>query len=184
MAMVGPSRRKSVTVIPQTATPLLDAFTFDAAIAQSESHPGEVFTHPLQSGDEGISDGVYIGSPEFSVTGLSANTTAEPLLGFLPFSGGLERDRAISAVDLLLQIRALKIPVTVLCSWRAPMRNRWPRIVDLDRNQESGNTIGVSVQFSKMRIVQLGVAAQQQDSDILAIGQQVVELSQLPAFGL
>jgi len=62
------------------------------------------------------------------------------------------------------------------------MYNRWPRVVDLQRSQESGNTIGATVEFVRMRIAQLGVVAQQQDSDILALGQQVVELSQIPAF--
>jgi hypothetical protein len=136
----------------------------------------------VQSGAEGITDAVYIGSPTFSVTGLSANTPIVPLLGFLPFSGGIEADRMISAVELLLQIRSLRIPITVLSSWRKPMKNRWPVVVGLERNQESGNTIGVSVNFVKFRIVQLGVIPQQQDSDILAIGQQTVELSQIPAF--
>jgi len=43
MSLVGAGRRKSVTVIPQTATPLLDAFTFDATTSQGESHSGEAF---------------------------------------------------------------------------------------------------------------------------------------------
>lgn len=182
MSTLGPGRRKSITVIPQTPTPLLDAFSFDAVISASESNPGEAFQHPVQSGAEGITDAVYLGSPTFSVTGISANTPIEPLFGGLPLSGALNPDRMVSAVELLLQIRALRIPVTVLCSWRRPMRNRWPVIVDLERNQSSGNTIGVSVNFVKFRIVQLGVVPQMQDSDVLAIGQQIVELSQIPAF--
>ena len=182
MATIGPGRRQSVTVIPQTATPLLDAFTFDAVTSMTEDHPGEVFSHPVQSGAEGITDAVYIASPTFSVTGISANTPIVPLLGFLPFSGGIETDRMISAVELLLQIRSLRIPITVLCSWRRPMRNRWPVVIGLERNQESGNTIGITVNFVKFRIVQLGVVPQMMDGDILAIGQQTVELSQIPSF--
>lgn len=181
MAVVGQGRTQSVTVIPETASPLLDAFTFDLTSSMKISYPGKAFPHPVQNGVEGITDAVHLESPVFSVTGITANTPIVPLAGFLPFSRPLtDATRMTTQLGLLLAIRELKVPVTVLCSWLPPLRSRWPEVVDAERNTESGTTIGVSVNFVRMRIVTTSLVPALQDSDIVALGSQTVEFGPLP----
>jgi hypothetical protein len=163
-------------VIPQTATPLVDAFTFDVVESMRISYPGQVFRHAIQNGVEGIVDAVQLDPPVVSITGLLGNmpiispTGSQPLALLNPLG-----DRMTTLLELLLFIRALKIPVRLVCSWLRPLTDRWPSVVDAERTSTSGNTMGVTVNFDKTRIVNSLTIPVQQDSDLVALGEQVVE---------
>lgn len=81
MSFTGPGRRVSLTIVPQTARGLLDAFRFDAILTMSESHPGQVFKHPVQLGVEGITDAVYLDSPSLQANGVVGDNPVELLAG-------------------------------------------------------------------------------------------------------
>lgn len=187
--------QKSVTVIPQTDSPLLDAFTFDLTENVQITYPGSAFRHPLQNGNEGITDAVHLDSPELQVSGVLSDTPITPIAGIpgpLQIALGLggfgasvqpgTPGRKTSLLELLLRIREAKVPVTVLCSWLPPLRNRWPETVDAARGKEQGNSLTVSVRFPRMRIVTTGVIPALQDSDIVALSQQTVDIGAVPAF--
>jgi hypothetical protein len=184
VAITGQGRRRSVTVIPQTTTPLLDAFSFDLTESVQITYPGSAFRHPLQTGDEGITDAVHLDAPDLQVEGITANTPITSLAGLLPFSLGpvafADGDRMTSMLELILAIREAKVPVTVLCSWLRPLYDRWPETINASRGKDDGNTIRVSVRFVRMRMVTTQLIAAVQDSDIVALGQQTVEFGPVP----
>lgn len=180
MSFTGPGRQTSITVIPQTARGLLDAFRFDAILTASESHPGQVSKHPVQLGVEGITDAVYLDSPSLQATGVVGDNPVELLAGLFGVVSFGTTDRAISLYEQLLSLRAQRVPLTVLSSWRPPLANRWIETVDATRDQSSGNTIGLSVVFTKMRLAVTQVVPSQIDSDVLLLAQQTIDISAVP----
>lgn len=157
--------------------PLFDSFTFDLVSSMRVSYPGRVFAHPVQTGVEGITDAVILDPPTMSVSGVTANTPIISPTGVEPLSliSTATGDRMITLLDLLLRIREAKVPVGVLMSWRAPLWNRWPVVVDAERNTDSGSTIPITVNFEKIRRVTSQLVPSMQDADIVALGQQSVE---------
>ena len=180
MSFTGPGRQRSITVIPQTPRGLLDAFRFDAILTASESHPGQAFKHPVQLGVEGLTDAVYLDSPTLSATGVVGDNPVELLAGLLgPVTFGTT-DRAISLYDQLISLRAQRVPLTILSSWRPPLANRWIESIDATRGAQSGNTIELSVSFVKMRFAVTQVVPSQIDSDVLLLAQQTIDISAVP----
>ena len=214
MSFTGPGRQRSITVIPQTSRGLLDAFRFDAILTASESHPGQVFKHPVQLGVEGITDAVYLDSPTMQATGVVGDNPVELLAGVsaidiaearrirrrqearlfiqqqflrqgleveaVPFGTDQPTNRAISLYEQLLSLRAQRVPLTILSSWRPPLANRWIESVDATRGAQSGNTIELSVSFVKMRFAVTQVVPSQIDSDVLLLAQQTIDISAVP----
>lgn len=165
-------------MIPITRTPLLDAFRFDLTRSMSINYSGTSTPHPTQTGAEGPVDQIIIDPPSVSVTGVTANTPVTPLAGLSDFfiqALELNSERMISLTELIVAMHQQKILCVVLCSWHRPLYNRWPGVVDLSRDQNSGNTINKTVTFNKIRQVQTGVVPALQDSDILALAQSRVE---------
>jgi hypothetical protein len=214
MSFTGPGRQTSITIVPQTSRGLLDAFRFDAILNVTESHPGQVFKHPVQLGIEGITDAVYLDAPSMQATGVVGDNPVELLAGVtaidiaearqirrrqearlflqqqfllqgleveaVPFGSDQPTNRAISLYEQLLALRAQRVPLTVLSSWRPPLANRWIETVDGTRDQNSGNTIGLSVTFTKMRLAVTQVVPSQIDSDVMLLAQQTIDISAVP----
>jgi hypothetical protein len=180
----------------------------------TESHPGQVFKHPVQLGIEGITDAVYLDAPSMQATGVVGDNPVELLAGVtaidiaearqirrrqearlflqqqfllqgleveaVPFGSDQPTNRAISLYEQLLALRAQRVPLTVLSSWRPPLANRWIETVDGTRDQNSGNTIGLSVTFTKMRLAVTQVVPSQIDSDVMLLAQQTIDISAVP----
>ena len=178
MATTGQGRRVSVTVVPNTDSPLRDAFRFDLTRSMSISYSGTPTPHPVQTGAEGPTDMIVIDPPSVSITGVTANTPVQPLAGlsdFLIQALELNTDRMVTLTELIAALHRQKILCTVFCSWHRPLRNRWPMTVDLSRDQSSGNTINTAVQFAKIRQVTSETVPVLQDSDVQALAQSRVE---------
>ena len=175
MATNGQGRRQSVTLVPQTATPLLDAFTFDLTRSMKVTYPGRLTEHPAQSGGS-INDFYIVDPPVVQVSGIVANTPVTTLAGNLPaFAAQVNGDRMATLRDLLVQLHNLGTLLTVLSSWNPPLYNYIAEVVDTSRDAASGNTIPITVNFKDFRIVESLVVPAVQDSDILALGQSTVE---------
>lgn len=178
MSFSGPGKITSVTCVPDIpGQELALAFRFDAILQATDQHDGQVFRHPIQTGGEGITDSVYLDPPVFSCNGIVGD---RPISFLAPF--GLDsRDRAINLYDHFLKLREAKVTMTLLMSWRPPMRNRWPKSVQGSRDQQSGNTINMSVMFEKLRFAQTQVVPAQVDSEILLLATQTVDLGTVPS---
>jgi len=178
MSFFGPTRRKSVTIIPQTGdAELLGSFTFDAVTSATETRSGSVFRHPIQQGIEGITDAVRRDPPTFECDGVVSDNPTDFLTGDV-FGG--PTDRAISLYDHLIELRAAEVPLTILTSWRPPMFNRWPPSIVATRTSETGAAIEISITFERLRIAQVGVVPSQVDSAILLLAQQEVDVGVTP----
>lgn len=168
--------------MPQTATPLLDAFTFDLTRSMKVTYPGRLTDHPAQSGAS-INDFYIVDPPIVQVSGIVANTpvtmlagSRNPAFGAPPITGArINGDRMTTLRDLLVQLHDLGIVVTVLSSWNPPLYNYIAEVIDTSRDANSGNTIPVTVNFKDFRIVESLTVPAVQDSDILALGQSTVE---------
>ena len=170
MAVFDFAKPSSVTVIPQTPTPLLDAFRFDAATAVARSHPGSVFRHPVQSGREGITDAVRIDPDVLSITGIITDTP----VSFITFPAP---NRAARMYDLLQKMRELRIALAVATSWTGLLSNRWISEFTATRSNTTGAAIEVTMTIEKLRIVRTMLVPSQLDADIALLGMATVSVS-------
>ena len=164
--------------MPQTATPLLDAFSFDLTRSMTITYSGTATSHPVQNGAEGVTDMIVIDPAAVSISGVTANTPAIARAGF---SGRLlavlavNTDRMITLTDLIVSMHEMKLRCTVYCAWHKPLFDYWPGTVGLTRDQSSGNTIPTTLTFTKIRTVNSMTIPTMQDSDVLALAQSRVE---------
>jgi len=164
--LLGARRVRTVTLIPETPTGAQEAWSFDLVTDMSETHPGQAFRHPLQNGEEGITDGVTYGPPELSVTGLLTDTPAN---FFIPREGG-----SVSAYQALISMRAQGVPITVVTSWAGTGKSRWPEVITGQHGAAQGASISVTANFVKFNIVKLQLTSAELDSDVQLLGSQEV----------
>ena len=155
---------RSITILPQTPTPLLDSWRLDAAVSVSRSHPGEVSRHPVQSGREGITDAVRIDPDTISVSGVITDTP----IAFGAFLEG--RERAARMYDLLQQLRDQRQALTVVGSWFPRLQNRWIKEFTATRTATTGRAIEISMTIEKLNIARTQLTSQQLDADIQLLG--------------
>jgi len=169
--LLGAGRIRTVTVIPETITGPAEAWSFDIATDQSESLPGQAYRHPLQFGQEGITDGVRREPPEFVVNGLASDTPIKSLSS-VRFTG------AAQLYDQIKIIRAQEVPLTVITSWAGVLSSRWIEVIRGTHNTSNGASIVISLNFVKMRLNFLQLVPAQVDSDVLLLGSQTVQAQQ------
>lgn len=162
------AKPSSVTIIPQTPAPLLDAFRLDAATAVARSHPGSVFRHPIQSGREGITDAVRIDPDVLSITGIVSDIP----LGLVAVA--TPEGRAARMYDLLQKMRELRIALQVATSWTGLLRDRWISEFTATRNSATGAAIEITMTIEKLRVVRTIMVPQQLDADIALLGMSTV----------
>ena len=162
----------SVTVIPETAAPLLDLFRLDAATAIAWSFPGGVSRHPVQSGREGIVDAVQIDPDVLQVTGVITDT---PLAFDLLIT---EIHRASAMSDLLIKLRAQRRPMKILTSWTGALSSRWISSFTLTRNTASGGQIEVTMTIEKTQIVRTQIVPSLLDADVQLLGVSTVTVGE------
>jgi hypothetical protein len=167
------AKPSSVTIIPQTPTPLLLSWRLDAATAVSRQHPGQVFRHPIQSGREGITDAVQIDPDVLQISGILTD---------LPISLGAfltPPDRAARMYDLLITLRRQRQALSVITSWTGELRNRWISQFTATRGQTTGAAIEISMTVEKLRIVRTQLVPQQLDTDIQLLGMSTVSVGEI-----
>lgn len=169
--LLGFRRIQTVTVIPETPTGLAEAWQFDCVTDMSESNPGQAYRHPLQNGQEGITDGTRLEPPEFSVDGIVVDNPIRFLLP-RPSQG------AVSLYEQIKSIRERQIPVAVVTSWAGVLRNRWPENITGSHGAGDGASIRVSINFVRFRLVTTMLVPVQVDSDVLLLGSQTTSISQ------
>lgn len=162
----------SVTIIPQTPTPLLDSFRLDAATGVSRTFPGAVSRHGVQSGREGITDSVRVDPDTLAVTGLVSDLPLS-LGAFIAAPG-----RAARMADLLEQLRAQRSALRVVTSWTGALDNRWISQFSLTRGATTGRAIEITMTIEKLRIVRTRLVSQQLDSDIQLLGTSTTEVGE------
>jgi len=169
--LLGNQRVRTVTIVPETPTGYAEAWEFDCVVNMSESNPGQAYRHPLQNGQEGITDGTRLEPPEFSVDGIVTDT---PVRYLLPKS----HQGAAALYEQIKAMRARQIPLTVITSWAGTMRSRWPEVISGSHGAKDGASIGITINFVRVRIARLQLIASQVDSDVLLLGSQSVSISQ------
>lgn len=171
MSLLDLGRTVSVTIVPDTVAPILNAFRMDAALSVTQSNPGSVFRHPVQSGREGITDAVRIDPDVLTVTGIVSDIpTSLAAIASPP-------KRAARMYDLLVKMREQRIPLLVITSWTGVLANRWVSQIDATRSQTTGGAIELSLTIEKLRIVTTGLVPAQVDADVLLLGMQTVNVS-------
>jgi hypothetical protein len=162
---------RSLTVIPQTPTPLLDAWRLDVVTSISIQYPGEVFRHPIEAGREGITDGVQIDPPAISVTGLLNDfPLAFEAIATAP-------DRAARMADLLEKLRAQRKALTIVSSLTGLLTDRWIKDFTVTKSSASGSSLEITMMIEKLNIARLQLVPQQLDQDIRLLGMAVVATS-------
>jgi hypothetical protein len=161
----------SVTIIPQTPTPLLDAWRLDACTAISVQYPGEVFRHPIEAGREGITDAVQIDPPPILITGI---------LNDFPLSFEAivtAPDRAVRMADLLAKLREQRKPLTIVSSLTGMLTDRWITNFTVTKSSASGSSLEITMMIDKLNIARLQLVSQQLDQDIRLLGMSTVSTS-------
>lgn len=173
--LLGIRRIQTVTIIPEPAElRLAEAWQFDGVMEMSEANPGQAYRHPLQNGQEGITDGTRLEPPEFQVDGLVTDTPIRYLLP-RPHQG------AVALYEALKTLRNRQIPVAVITSWAGVLRNRWPENVTGSHGAGDGASIRISISFVRMRLVTTQLVPAQVDSDVLLLGSQTTVVTQTAA---
>jgi len=165
------NRLQTVIVVPETPGGERDAWQFDCVVNMSESNPGTAFRHPLQNGQEGITDGTRLEPPEFQVEGLLTDT---PVRFLLPS----EHPGAVALYDQIKEMRRRQIPLTVYTSWAGLLTNRWPETATGSHGAQDGGSIRLSLNFVKFRLVRTQLIPGQVDSDVLLLGSSTVTITQ------
>ena len=165
---------RSLTIIPQTPTPLLDAWRLDACTSVSVQHPGEVFRHPIEAGREGITDAVQIDPPSLAAAGILNDFP----LGFEAIATA--PDRAARMYDLLVKLRDQRKALTVITSWTGLLRDRWIKDFTVTKSSASGSSLEIAMTIEKLNIARLQLVPQQLDQDIQLLGMSTVAV----AFGV
>lgn len=174
-------RIKTVVVIPQTPLGLAEAWQFDVVTDMSENNPGTAFRHPLQNGQEGITDGTRLEPPEFSVEGVCTDTPVRflspRLIGIL---SGILRPHpgAVALYDQIKEFRSRQVPCTVITSWAGVLTNRWPEVIQGSHGAADGASIRMSINFVRFRLVSTVPIPSLIDSDNLLLGAQTTVLTQ------
>jgi hypothetical protein len=171
--LIGPKRIRTVTVIPETPDGLAEAWSYDVVTESTETNGGQAFRHPLQNGQEGITDGTRLEPPEFSVGGITTDT---PVRSLIPV--GDEHPGAVALYEQIKAIRARQIPVMVMTSWAGTLLSRWPEVITGSHGAADGGSIQISINFVRFRLVFSQLTPQQVDSDVALLGSQTVQQTQ------
>lgn len=172
--LIGPTRIRTVTVIPETPNGLAEAWSFDVVTEMTETNGGQAFRHPLQNGEEGITDGTRLEPPEFSVGGITTDT---PVRFLLP-NENTGHPGAVALYEQIKAIRARQIPVQVVTSWAGTLLSRWPEVITGSHGPADGGSINISINFVRFRLVFSQLTPQQVDSDVMLTGSQTVQQTQ------
>lgn len=159
------ARLRTVTIIPEVPGGLAMGFawSFDSVQEMTETNPGQAWRHPLQNGQEGITDGTRLDPPEFQVSGLLTDTPIRSLLP-RPHPG------AATLYEAIKLMREQQIPVAVLTSWAGVLRNRWPEVISASHGAADGASIRISINFVRFRLVSPVLVPVQYDSDMALLG--------------
>jgi hypothetical protein len=164
--LLGFNRVRTVTVIPETVNGFAEAFAFDVVTDMQQTHPGQAFRHPLQNGEEGITDATRLEPDEFNVSGITTDT---PIRVFSPRHNG-----AVSLYKQLIAIREMSVPCTVITSWAGTLTSRWPEVITAQHGYAQGASIAITVNFVKFNLVYTQLAPAQVDTDVLLAGSQQI----------
>ena len=165
------NRLQTVIVVPETPNGAREAWAFDVVVNSSESNPGQAFRHPLQNGQEGITDGTRLEPPEFQVEGVLTDT---PVRFLLP----RKHEGAVALYAQIKEMRRRQIPCTVYTSWAGLLTSRWPAVISGSHSAADGASIPVTINFVKFRLVRSQLIPGQIDSDVLLLGSSTVTLTQ------
>ena len=168
------NRVRTVTVIPETPNGVREAWSFDCVTSMSENNPGHAFRHPLQNGQEGITDGTRLEPPEFQVEGVLTDT---PVRFLLP----RQHEGAVALYDQIKAMRRRQIPLTVITSWAGVLTSRWPETLTGSHGPAEGGSIRLTLNFVKFRLVRTQIIPGQVDSDVLLLGSSTITLTQFSA---
>lgn len=166
------NRIRTVTVIPETPNGLREAWSFDWVTEMTETNGGQAFRHPLQNGQEGITDGTRLEPPELSVSGTATDT---PTAFLIP---NYQHPGSVALYEQIKAIRARQIPVTVITSWAGTQFQRWPEVITGTHGAANGASIDISINFVRFRLVYTQLTPAQVDSDVLLLGSQTVQQTQ------
>lgn len=164
--LLGFNRIRTVTVIPETPNGLAEAFSFDVVQDMTENSPGQAYRHPLQNGQEGITDGTRLEPEEFDAQGIVSDT---PIRFFNPTAQG-----SVAAYEQFKALRKRQIPLTVITSWAGTLLSRWPENITGSHGTSDGASIRISTKFVRFRLVFTQLLPAQVDSDVLLTGSQTV----------
>lgn len=158
-------RLRTVTIIPEVPGGLAMGFawSFDNVQEMTETSPGQAWRHPLQNGQEGITDGTRLEPPDFQVSGLLTDTPVRSLLP-TPHPG------AATLYEAIKLMREQQIAVAVITSWAGVLRNRWPEVITASHGAADGASIRISINFVKFRLVSTLLVPVQADSDMALLG--------------
>lgn len=170
--LLAANRIRTVTVIPETVNGLREAWSFDIVTGMTETNGGQAFRHPLQNGQEGITDGTRLEPPEFSVEGLVTDT---PIKFLIP---NYQHPGAATLYEQIKALRARQIPVTVITSWAGTLLSRWPEVITGTHGAADGGSILISINFVRFRLVYTQLVPSQVDSDVALLGSQTVQQTQ------
>ena len=170
-SLLSQDRLQTVIVVPETANGIRDAWEFDAVLSMTDSNPGQAFRHPLQNGQEGITDGTRLEPNEFQCEGVLTDT---PVRYFLP----RQHPGAVSLYEQIKSIRRQQVPVTVYTSWVGLLTSRWPQVITGTHGASEGASIRMTIQFVHFRLVRSQVIPGQVDSDVLLLGSQTTTFTQ------
>lgn len=177
-------RVRTVIVIPNTPTGASEAWQFDCVMSMTETNSGQAYRHPLQNGQEGITDATRLEPPEFQVEGITTDTPVRFLSPRLRSVVGGALDRHPGAVALYEQIKRIRerqIPCTLITSWAGEagvLTNRWPEVITGSRSAGGGAAINISINFVRFRLVKTRLIPSEVDSDVQLLGSQEVGLTQ------
>lgn len=166
---------KGVVLIPTVfgVPNLAGILFFDLVFEQNYEFPARVTRKPVEAFGIGVTDAIIIEPEAFSV---SAQFTDTPLRilslvpgGVSPAVGIQGFDRAISLHDRLLNLRDQATPLIIRTTMRV-MQNMIIENITSKRDQSSGQTIGVNVNFVKLDVVSSLFVPAQADIDIQALG--------------
>jgi hypothetical protein len=170
--LLSAQRIRTVTVIPDTPNGLAEAWSFDIVTESTETNGGQAFRHPLQNGQEGITDGTRLEPPEFSVGGLATDT---PVKYLIP---DYEHPGAVALYEQIKAIRARQIACMVITSWAGTLLSRWPETISGSHGAADGASINISINFVRFRLVYNQLTPAQVDSDVMLLGSQTVQQTQ------
>lgn len=184
-ARLGFGPRQSIVVQPFDATSFEDAFVLDRCATQGAAWPASVSRFAVA--DRDVSDHVRFGPKGLTVRGEIANSpvtfwpgggivnsiaavAAGPAVSGLP-AGGLPviPDRAPQLLGKLLELRDTKRLMLVQLSW-TQFESMVIAEITSDHDEESGDTIPVTIRFEQMRLALAGLTSVLPDTQSLEAG--------------
>lgn len=159
------AKRCTVTLIPNTPTPLIPGFiTFDGTTSRQRQRGGQVIRHPKESGEDALADDVQFDPTTVQMT---AHFTDHPLY-FGPEFAGFE-GRASELCEAVFDLQERKIPVTILLPDKMHV-NMVIETMGEARSVETGSDKDLDLRFVHVDIGDLTLVSALVDAQTQALG--------------